>query len=180
MFVAALLFAMPLITAFSAVWAFKTSFYDVKVNLVGLAVATGYPSVALLAGLFSRKKAEPEAAAAPEHNRTVLIATMEYDIEDWDIKIKIGGLGVMASLMGKALGHQSLIWVVPCVGGVDYPVDTPAEPMIIAVNGAQYQIQVQYHRLRNITFVLLDAPIFRMQSKAVPYPARMDDLDSAV
>jgi hypothetical protein len=24
--------------------------------------------------------------------RTVLIATMEYDIEDWGIKIKIGGL----------------------------------------------------------------------------------------
>ena len=33
--------------------------------------------------------------------RTVLIATMEYDIEDWAIKVKIGGLGVMAQLMGK-------------------------------------------------------------------------------
>ena len=30
--------------------------------------------------------------------RVVLIATMEYDIEDWGIKIKIGGLGVMAQL----------------------------------------------------------------------------------
>lgn len=179
-FVAVLLFVMPLITAFCAVWAFKTSFYDVKVNLVGLAVATGYPSVAQLAGFFSRNKIEAVAQSSPEKTRTVLIATMEYEIEDWAIKIKIGGLGVMASLMGKALGHQSLIWVVPCVGGVDYPIDTPAEPMTISVNGAQYQIQVQYHRLRNITFVLLDAPIFRMQSKAVPYPARMDDLDSAV
>jgi hypothetical protein len=28
--------------------------------------------------------------------RTVLIATMEYDIEDWNIRVKIGGLGVMA------------------------------------------------------------------------------------
>ena len=28
--------------------------------------------------------------------RTILIATMEYGIEDWNIKIKIGGLGVMA------------------------------------------------------------------------------------
>ena len=26
--------------------------------------------------------------------RSVLVATMEYDIEDWAIKIKIGGLGV--------------------------------------------------------------------------------------
>ena len=28
------------------------------------------------------------------HRRVVLIATMEYDIEDWDIKIKIGGVGI--------------------------------------------------------------------------------------
>jgi alpha-1,3-glucan synthase len=28
--------------------------------------------------------------------RTILIATVEYGIEDWNIKIKIGGLGVMA------------------------------------------------------------------------------------
>lgn len=86
----------------------------------------------------------------------------------------------MASLMGKALGHQQLIWVVPCVGGVDYPVDRPAEPMMISVNGSNYLIQVQYHCLRNITFVLLDSPVFRSQSKAVPYPARMDDLESAI
>jgi len=38
---------------------------------------------------------------------------MEYDIEDWGIKIKIGGLGVMSSLMGKNLKHQDLVWVVP-------------------------------------------------------------------
>lgn len=44
---------------------------------------------------------------------TVLIATMEYDIEDWGIKVKIGGLGVMSSLMGKNLKHQDLIWVIP-------------------------------------------------------------------
>lgn len=180
-FIAALLFAMPLITAFLAVWAFKMSFYDVKVNLVGLAVATGFPSVALLAGFFKRgKQVTTDALGTQEQNRTILIATMEYEIEDWAIKIKIGGLGVMASLMGKALGHQRLIWVVPCVGGIEYPVDTPAEPMMISVNGCQYLIQVQYHTLRNITFVLLDAPVFRLQSKAVPYPARMDDLESAI
>lgn len=44
---------------------------------------------------------------------TVLIATMEYEIEDWSIKVKIGGLGVMSSLMGKNLKHQNLIWVIP-------------------------------------------------------------------
>ncbi len=44
---------------------------------------------------------------------TVLIATMEYEIEDWGLKVKIGGLGVMSSLMGKNLKHQNLIWVIP-------------------------------------------------------------------
>lgn len=73
--------------------------------------------------------------------RTVLIATMEYDIEDWAIKIKIGGLGVMAQLMGKHLGHQNLIWVVPCVGGVDYPEDQLAEPMFVSILGNAYEVR---------------------------------------
>lgn len=54
--------------------------------------------------------AQTRTVAAPPR-RTVLIATMEYDIEDWEIKIKIGGLGVMAQLMGKNLSHQDLVWV---------------------------------------------------------------------
>ena len=108
--------------------------------------------------------------------RTVLIATMEYDIEDWAIKIKIGGLGVMAQLMGKNLEHQDLIWVVPCVGGIDYPEDTPGENIVIQVLGNLYEVKTQYHVLRNITYVLLDAPIFRQQTKSEPYPPRMDDL----
>ena len=115
-------------------------------------------------------------AAAGGQRRVVLIATMEYDIEDWAIKIKIGGLGVMAQLMGKNLGHQDLIWVVPKVGDVEYP-DAPnevGEPMRVTVLGEQYEIGVQVH------YVLLDAPVFRAQKKAEPYPPRMDDLDSAV
>lgn len=112
--------------------------------------------------------------------RSVLIATMEYNIEDWNIKIKIGGLGVMAQLMGTNLGHQDLIWVVPCVDGIDYPLDTPVESMFITVLDKDYEIQVQHHIVRNITYVLLDAPIFRKQNKAEPYPPRMDDLESAI
>ena len=50
---------------------------------------------------------------SPPKRLTVLIATMEYEIEDWGIKVKIGGLGVMSSLMGKHLKHQDIIWVVP-------------------------------------------------------------------
>ena len=41
--------------------------------------------------------------ALTESRRTVLIATMEYDIEDWNIKIKIGGLGVMAQYVSPLL-----------------------------------------------------------------------------
>ena len=57
----------------------------------------------------------PTAPASPSVSKrlTVLIATMEYEIEDWGIKVKIGGLGVMSSLMGKNLKHQTLIWVIP-------------------------------------------------------------------
>ena len=117
---------------------------------------------------------------AEKERRTVLIATMEYDIEDWKIKVKIGGLGVMAQLMGKNLSHQNLIWVIPCVGGMEYPRDTPGVPITIEILGMQYSIEVQYHVLRNITYVLLDAPIFRQQTAAEPYPPRMDDLDSAI
>ncbi len=41
-------------------------------------------------------------------------------------------------------------------------------------------VSVQYHTLRNITYVLLDAPVFRQQTKSEPYPARMDDMISAI
>ena len=117
---------------------------------------------------------------AQPHRRKVLIATMEYDIEDWGAKVKIGGLGVMAQLMGKNLAHQDLIWVVPKVGDVDYKEGEYAEPMIVTIFGEEFEIEVQTHVLRNITYVLLDAPVFRKQMKAEPYPPRMDDLESGV
>ena len=41
-------------------------------------------------------KSQLVRALAVSNRRTILIATMEYDIEDWNIKIKIGGLGVIA------------------------------------------------------------------------------------
>ncbi|KAL5341190.1 hypothetical protein BJX70DRAFT_395913 [Aspergillus crustosus] len=197
-----LFWIVPILTGSGCVYIFMKSFYQVKHNQVGVSEAHGMIPLVLrrklkqmregkegsanplvrLAGKsgFMQSTTALGPAAATGKRRSVLIATMEYDIEDWAIKIKIGGLGVMAQLMGKTLGHQDLIWVVPCVGGVDYPVDTPAEPMTVMIVGNSYQIQVQYHVLNNITYVLLDAPVFRQQSKSEPYPARMDDLDSAV
>jgi alpha-1,3-glucan synthase len=146
-------------------------------GLRNVSASTSVVNLPAVAGQRGQGMLDADAGGS---RRTVLIATMEYDIEDWEIKIKIGGLGVMAQLMGKNLGHQDLIWVVPCVGGIDYPVDTVAEPMEVTVLGNSYTIDVQYHVLRNITYVLLDAPIFRQQSKSEPYPPRMDDLDSAI
>ncbi|KAJ5273854.1 hypothetical protein N7478_008979 [Penicillium angulare] len=197
-----LFWILPVLTGSACVYIFMKSFYKVKFNQVGISEKRSLAPIILLKkfklssslnngtnkGFFSRAKSSAfmqsttalGAAGATGKRRMVLIATMEYDIEDWAIKIKIGGLGVMAQLMGKTLGHQDLIWVVPCVGGIDYPVDQVAEPMTVTILGSAYRVQVQYHVLNNITYVLLDAPVFRQQSKSEPYPARMDDLDSAV
>lgn len=195
-----LLWIIPVITGALGIYGFMKSFYQVKFNQIGVSEKSGIIPLAIRRRL-KRRGEDGEAlnplmklanksgflqtntaltAAKSGHRRMVLIATMEYDIEDWGIKIKIGGLGVMAQLMGKNLGHQDLIWVVPCVGGVDYPMDQMAEPMSVTVLGNPYEVQVQYHVLRNITYVLLDAPVFRQQSKSEPYPPRMDDLDSAI
>lgn len=195
-----LLWLVPVATASAIVYTFMKSFYQVKFNQVGVSEKKSLLPLALRRTLRRHRLQEGDAAnplmrlanksgfiqstsafgAGGPHKRTVLIATMEYDIEDWAIKIKIGGLGVMAQLMGKHLGQQNLIWVVPCVGGVDYPEDRPAEAMFVTILGNAYEVKVQYHVLRNITYVLLDAPVFRRQTKTDPYPSRMDDLDSAI
>ena len=193
-----LLWFIPVFTGALGIWAFMKSFYQVKFNQIGISEKktliplalrrkfrhrdmeeTGGSSLALMK-MGNKEMMQSKTALAGSmgaSRRTVLIATMEYDIEDWNIKIKIGGLGVMAQLMGKNLGHQDLIWVVPCVGGVDYPQDQQADPMHVTILGNRYDVKVQYHVLRNITYVLLDAPVFRKQSKSEPYPPRMDDLE---
>ena len=125
-----LLWVVPICTAALSAWLFVQSFYKVKFNEIGIAAKAGWFSwvtkrpfqrlddeeqpeeksdfFSLLKQRSSRflQKSDALEKAASSHRRTVLIATMEYDIEDWEIKIKIGGLGVMAQLMGKNLGHQ--------------------------------------------------------------------------
>ena len=202
-----LMMFLPLATSVAGVLYYRLVFYAVKLNEIGkpehrsiipesirsspqlrrylAKIHSGTLGKAGSRGSPSTETAEYDSVdvfeAVPNpRRRTVLIATMEYDIEDWGIKIKIGGLGVMAQLMGKHLSHQDLIWVIPCVGGVDYPIDYRAEPMRITILGEERIVQVYYHKLRNITYVCLDAPIFRSQSKSEPYPARMDDIESAI
>lgn len=160
--------AIPVLTAIAAAWAYQRAFYAVKFNRVGQIEKNGLlpffrPSAFSLerwipermSNASKKHNADPKEAPsgqfdmnqvttiASQRRRTVLIATMEYDIEDWAIKIKIGGLGVMAQLMSKHLQHEDLVWVVPCVGGVDYPIDQRAKPMIVTILGVEYTIQVQ-------------------------------------
>ena len=201
-----LLGVLPVMAAITAVWIYLLAFYRVQFNKFGIRKGRSkLPLRALervlrLCGfscnpkqilrLFLDKilRGQPTALAAQQAlnadagdtRRTVLIATMEYDIDDWKIAIKIGGLGVMAQLMSTSLGHQNLIWVVPCVGGINYPLDQRADPIEITMFGKITHVEVQYHVVRNITYVLLDAPVFRAQTKSSPYPERMDDLGSAL
>jgi alpha-1,3-glucan synthase len=195
-----LLAVMPVLLAVLALSIYKQSFYQVKVNKSGFTTKGWKPlKLAAMSRLDFKSLGKggvemnamtptppPSAAMAPlgaaGGRRTVLIATMEYNMDDFGIKIKIGGLGVMAQLMGTALSHMDLIWVVPVVGDIDYPTDrmTHAESMFVNVMGQPYEIEVYYYTTKNITFVVLDAPIFRKQTKADPYIARMDDIESAI
>lgn len=194
-----LLWVGPIVMGLAGVLIFIQSFYQVKLNKDGNVikgetipvlfwhkVKAKFPKHSDLEDAIS-EKALPTGIAvggvADQQRRTVLIATMEYDIQDWKLKVKIGGLGVMAQLMSQNLKHQNLIWVVPCVGDIDYPKDEsiqPIQPFVVTILDRPYLVQVQYHVVENITYVLLDAPVFRQQTKAEPYPPRMDDLDSAI
>jgi alpha-1,3-glucan synthase len=134
----ALLWSLPVLAGGTSIWAYMGFFYSIKFNKIGLKMPKGMPSfwsrhrfsklaedddVEEVQGhrmkpLFLGKAHQSYdsgtsgitiAPAGPTKRRKVIIATMEYDIEDWAIKIKIGGLGVMAQLMGKSLTHQDLI-----------------------------------------------------------------------
>jgi alpha-1,3-glucan synthase len=195
-----LLALIPVVTGIMGIIVYRWGFYGVKFNQVGVDVKNHILPPALRrkfhlrnvpveevsgshGGVFSNGITNGSSVAiemSGGSRRKILIATMEYFIEDWDIKVNIGGLGVMAQLMAKHLHDKDLIWVVPCLGGIDYPTDQTADPMHVKILDYEYTVEVQYHVLRNITFILLDAPIFRGQRKGRPYPERMDDFDSAI
>lgn len=196
----AMLLAIPLFTAILACLIFKWSFYGIKHNEYGTKPKESYfPILGAVGAVFGAKEkgdgtpmTEKFADSKPytgqmigwpeiaDKRRKVLIATLEYEIIDWKLKVKIGGLGVMSSLMGKAMTDVDLIWVVPKVKDLEYPAGDPAEPIEVIIFGEPYLIEVETHVLDNITWVILDSPVFRAQTKADPYPARMDDLSSAI
>ncbi|KAI0079915.1 glycoside hydrolase family 13 and glycosyltransferase family 5 protein [Panus rudis PR-1116 ss-1] len=198
----ALLLSIPLITGTLAVLIFMWSFYGIKYNKWGVKPnkeTSYFPIIGSLGnkssskvnetgsinekGFFGHHKHNQEIIGWPEDKnkrRKVLIATLEYEIIDWKLKVKIGGLGVMSSLMGKAMTDVDLVWVIPKVKDLEYPPGEPAEPIEVIIFGEPYLIEVETHVLDNITYVILDSPVFRAQTKSDPYPARMDDLSSAI
>ncbi|THH17817.1 hypothetical protein EW146_g3074 [Bondarzewia mesenterica] len=199
----ALLLSIPLITGTLAVLIFMWSFYGVKHNKWGVKPTKDHSHYfPILGGLGNKSKSDlkeggiltSEKMLGGHHKqhdligwpeikdkrRKVLIATLEYEIIDWKLKVKIGGLGVMSSLMGKAMTDVDLVWVIPKVKDLEYPQGDPAEPIEVIIFGEPYLIEVETHVLDNITYVILDSPVFRAQTKADPYPARMDDLSSAI
>lgn len=200
----ALLLSIPLITAILAVVIFMWSFYGIRYNQWGAKPSKDHSNYFPILGHLGNKsstnlkqphtpisekifghhhKHNGEIIGWPEEKdkrRKVLIATLEYEIIDWKLKVKIGGLGVMSTLMGKAMTDVDLIWVCPKVKDLEYPPGEPAEPIEVIIFGEPYLIEVETHVLDNITYVILDSPVFRAQTKADPYPARMDDLSSAI
>lgn len=194
----ALLLAIPLITGVMAVLVFRWSFYGIRFNKWGMKPKEHSSYFPIIGSHSKSEKAASLHNENPlvdghkytgamigwpevkEKRRQVLIATLEYEIIDWKLKVKIGGLGVMSSLMGKAMTDVDMVWVVPKVKDLEYPPGDPAEPIEVTIFGEPYLIEVEMHTLDNITYVLLDSPVFRAQTKADPYPARMDDLSSAI
>ena len=196
-----LLLSIPIVTGTLAVLIFMWSFYGIKYNQFGVKPAKDsnyFPIIGALTGRKDKEKGDDhtfsekvsighskntEIIGWPEDKnkrRKVLIATLEYEIIDWKLKVKIGGLGVMSSLMGKSMTDVDLIWVVPKVKDLEYPSGDPADPIEVIIFGEPYLIEVETHTLDNITYFILDSPVFRAQTKADPYPARMDDLSSAI
>jgi alpha-1,3-glucan synthase len=198
----ALLLSIPIITGTLAVVIFMYSFYGIKHNQYGVKTAKDHSKYFPILGSLGNKSKSDLRDGSTHHSekffghkhhtdiigwpedknkrRKVLIATLEYEIIDWKLKVKIGGLGVMSSLMGKAMTDVDLIWVVPKVKDLEYPAGEPSEPIEVIIFGEPYLIEVETHVLDNITYVILDSPVFRAQTKADPYPARMDDLSSAI
>ncbi|KAF8580884.1 glycosyltransferase family 5 protein [Ramaria rubella] len=196
----ALLLAVPLVTGTLAVLIFRWSFYGIRYNQWGMKPKDSQLNYFPILGGHMKdnsgigtpinekifgggQKHNTELIGWPElkgKRRQVLIATLEYEVIDWKLKVKIGGLGVMSSLMGKAMTDVDMVWVVPKVKDIEYPQGDEAEPIEVIIFGEPYLIEVETHVLDNITYVLLDSPVFRAQTKADPYPARMDDLSSAI
>jgi alpha-1,3-glucan synthase len=78
------------------------------------------------------------------------------------------------------MSDVDLIWVIPKVSGITYPRATPKPPIYVTIFGSVYQVNMEEYNFNNLTYVLLDSPVFMAQSPREPYPQRMDELTSAI
>ena len=165
----ALLLLIPPLTAVLACLVFKWRFYGIKTNEWGVKpekTSSYFPIMeafksktgamaGAMAGAGSNEKSNLPAEVIPTKSgavigwpedpkkprRKVLIASLEYEILDWKLKVKIGGLGVMSTLMGKAMTDVDLIWVVPKVKDLEYPAGEYADPIEVTIFGESYLIE---------------------------------------
>ena len=102
----ALLLSIPIITATLAVLIFRWSFYGIKHNQYGVKPKENHSYFPILGGgkdkdgsstpmtekLFHLGKSHPHDIIGwpedPNKRRKVLIATLEYEIIDWKLKVK--------------------------------------------------------------------------------------------
>jgi alpha-1,3-glucan synthase len=152
---------VPLVSAIASVFVFQWLFYPIIVN------RTGRPDPAIVPVRSQAKLSK------------VLIATLEYEIPEWDIKVRIGGLGTIVGLLGTKLPNE-VIWIVPKVGDIKYPSPQQTNYIPVVICNETYYIGVEKYVGAHATYYLLDSPIFKYQSRKEPYPSRMDDIYSAV
>jgi alpha-1,3-glucan synthase len=106
----------------------------------------------------------------------------------------------MSTLMGKAMTDVDLVWVIPKVKDLEYPAGEYADPIEVTIFGEvrrlfsrfffsnltspsplffslqSYLIEVESHIVDNITYYILDSPVFRAQTKSdpcTPNPSRL-------
>ncbi|KIK62214.1 glycosyltransferase family 5 protein [Collybiopsis luxurians FD-317 M1] len=143
-----LLVSILLITATLAVSVFMLTFYSIEHNKYGIVKLSYLPVFLLCKRSSLSMDLDMELALVDQKltvhretteevigwlekkpkQRMVLIAMLEYEIMDWNLKVKIGGLGVMLSSMDKAATDVDLIWVMPKVKDSDYPLGVPDDP----------------------------------------------------
>ncbi|CUA75214.1 alpha-1,3-glucan synthase [Rhizoctonia solani] len=143
-----LLLLIPLITAV-VVATFRRDFYQIRINQWDTApkASASYCPILGALGIVKANQHSDDKGAVP--GTPVVEKGLEYEVIDRKLKVKIGRLGVMYSLMGKSMTDCDTYWVVPKVKDLEYPAGGPADPIPI-------------------------------ETKADPYPARMDDLSPAI
>ncbi|KAJ3045031.1 Cell wall alpha-1,3-glucan synthase ags1 [Rhizophlyctis rosea] len=186
-FLMAILILLPILTALAATWWYRLAFYALVFNTKGRKHGsdggTFLASKPRLQKLVEKHVHGVDVAAANGRAaQRVLFGTLEYEIPSWKVKVRIGGLGVMAGLMMNHFPELELFWVIPKVGGdIEYGEGgEPEDPIEVTILGRSYLVGVELLEVNRLTYVLLDAPIFRSRTSQEPYPPRMDDLPSAV